>query len=66
MKRKTLGCVAAISVFSMVSELAMGKILEVAKAIINKSTAEAPDGLPKGKLHWCNLGAEALGKAIED
>lgn len=27
-KRKTFGCVAAISVSSMVSELAMGKTLE--------------------------------------
>lgn len=65
-KFKTFGCVAAISVSSMVSELAMGKTLEEAKAITNKSVAEALDGLPKEKLHCSNLGAEALGKAIED
>lgn len=66
MKFKTFGCVAAISVSSMVSELAMGKTLEKAKAITNTSVAEALEGLPKEKLHCSNLGAEALGKAIED
>lgn len=65
-KFKTFGCVAAISVSSMVSEMAMGKTLEEAKSITNKSVAAALDGLPKEKLHCSNLGAEALGKAIED
>jgi nitrogen fixation NifU-like protein len=65
-KFKTFGCVAAISVSSMVSEMARGKTLEEAKAITNKSVAEALDGLPKEKLHCSNLGAQALGKAIEN
>jgi nitrogen fixation NifU-like protein len=65
-KFKTFGCVAAISVSSMVSEMAMGKSLEEAKTITNKSVAKALDGLPKQKLHCSNLGAEALTKAIED
>lgn len=65
-KFKTFGCVAAISVSSMVSEMAMGKTLAEARLITNKSVAEALDGLPKEKLHCSNLGAEALGKAIED
>jgi nitrogen fixation NifU-like protein len=64
-KFKTFGCVAAISVSSMVSEMAKGKTLEEAKSITNKSVAKALDGLPKEKLHCSNLGAEALGKAIE-
>ncbi len=64
-KFKTFGCVAAISVSSMVSEMAKGKTLKEAKSITNKSVAEALDGLPKEKLHCSNLGAEALGKAIE-
>ena len=63
---KTFGCVAAISVSSMVSEMAMGKTLEDAKLITNQSVAEALDGLPKEKLHCSNLGAEALAKAIAD
>ena len=63
---KTFGCVAAISVSSMVSEMAIGKTLMEAKLITNKSVADALDGLPKEKLHCSNLGAEALSKAIAD
>jgi len=63
---KTFGCVAAISVSSMVSEMARGKTLKEARLITNKSVAEALDGLPKEKLHCSNLGAEALAKAIDD
>lgn len=65
-KFKTFGCVAAISVSSMVSEMAMGKTLDEARSITNKSVAEALEGLPKEKMHCSNLGAEALAKAIED
>ena len=63
---KTFGCVAAISVSSMVSEMAIGKTLKEARLITNKSVADALDGLPKEKLHCSNLGAEALAKAIAD
>ena len=63
---KTFGCVAAISVSSMVSEMAIGKTLKEARLITNKSVADALDGLPKEKLHCSNLGAEALAKAIDD
>ena len=65
-KFKTFGCVAAISVSSMVSEMAKGKTLQEAKSITNKSVAEALDGLPKEKLHCSNLGADALARAIEN
>jgi nitrogen fixation protein NifU and related proteins len=65
-KFKTFGCVAAISVSSMVSEMAMGKTLQEAKLITNKDVARALEGLPKEKMHCSNLGAEALSKAIED
>ena len=65
-KFKTFGCVAAISVSDMVSDMAIGKTLKEAKSITNKSVAEALDGLPKEKLHCSNLGAEALAKAIEN
>lgn len=65
-KFKTFGCVAAISVSSMVSEMAMGKTIQEAKLITNKDVAEALEGLPKEKMHCSNLGAEALSKAIED
>ena len=65
-KFKTFGCVAAIAVSSMVSEMAMGKTLTEAKKITKKSVAESLDGLPKEKMHCSNLGADALGKAIEN
>ena len=65
-KYKTFGCVAAIAVSSMVSEMALGKTLAEAKTITKRSVAESLDGLPKEKLHCSNLGADALAKAIED
>lgn len=65
-KFKTFGCVAAIAVSSMVSELARGLSLEEAKGISKQAIAESLEGLPKEKMHCSNLGAEALGKAIED
>jgi len=65
-KFKTFGCVAAIAVSSMVTEIALGKTLDEAKKITKKSVAESLDGLPKEKMHCSNLGADALAKAIED
>ena len=65
-KFKTFGCVAAIAVSSMVTEMAQGKTLEEAKKITKKSVAESLDGLPKEKMHCSNLGADALARAIED
>ncbi len=65
-KYKTFGCVAAIAVSSMVSEMVKGKALEEAKALTNKAVAEALDGLPKQKMHCSNLGAKALAEAIKD
>jgi nitrogen fixation NifU-like protein len=65
-KFKTFGCVAAIAVSSMVSEMAKNKTLEEAKEITKKAVAEALDGLPKEKMHCSNLGAKALAQAIQD
>lgn len=65
-KFKTFGCVAAIAVSSIVSEMAKGKTLKEAKAITKKAAAEALDGLPKEKMHCSNLGAKALAEAIEN
>jgi nitrogen fixation NifU-like protein len=65
-KFQTFGCVAAIAVSSMVSELAKGKKLEEAKSITNQVVAETLGGLPKNKLHCSNLGAEALALAIKN
>jgi nitrogen fixation NifU-like protein len=64
-KYKTFGCGAAIAVSSMVSEMAKGKTLEEAKKITPASVAKELEGLPKNKYHCSNLGAQALGKAID-
>jgi nitrogen fixation protein NifU and related proteins len=65
-KFKTFGCGAAISVSSMVSEMAKGKTIDEALKITNKDVAKELGGLPKNKLHCSNLGADALHAAIED
>jgi nitrogen fixation protein NifU and related proteins len=65
-KFQTFGCVAAIAVSSIVSEMAKGKNLEEAKKITKKVVAEALGGLPQNKMHCSNLGADALALAIEN
>jgi nitrogen fixation NifU-like protein len=65
-KYKTFGCVAAIAVSSMVSEMTKGKTLRQAKTITREAVAEALDDLPKEKMHCSNLGAEALAAAIRN
>jgi nitrogen fixation NifU-like protein len=65
-KFQTFGCVAAIAVSSMVSEMAKGKRLAEAEKITNQSVAEVLGGLPPNKMHCSNLGAEALALAIKN
>ncbi len=65
-KFQTFGCVAAIAVSSMVSEMAKGQKLEDAEKITNKLVAETLGGLPPNKMHCSNLGAEALTLAIKN
>jgi nitrogen fixation protein NifU and related proteins len=65
-KFQTFGCVAAIAVSSMVSEMAKGRRLEDAKKITNKLVAETLGGLPQNKMHCSNLGADALVLAIDN
>jgi nitrogen fixation NifU-like protein len=65
-KFQTFGCVAAIAVSSMVSEMAKGKKVDEAREISKKLVAEALGGLPPNKMHCSNLGAEALALAIKN
>ena len=65
-KYKTFGCVAAIAVSSMISEMAIGKTIDEVLEISNKMVAEALGGLPPNKYHCSNLGADALKAAIVD
>jgi len=64
-KFQTMGCIAAIATSSMITELAKGKTLEVAKKITNKDVAKKLGSLPPIKMHCSNLAADALHKAIE-
>jgi nitrogen fixation NifU-like protein len=59
-KFQTFGCVAAIAVSSIVSEMAKGKKLAEAQKITKQVVAEALGGLPPNKMHCSNLGADAL------
>jgi len=65
-KFQTFGCVAAIAVSSIVSEMARGKKLEEARKITKKVVAESLGGLPQNKMHCSNLGADALSLAINN
>ena len=65
-KFQTLGCGAAVATSSMVTEMAIGKTLDEAEEISNKSVAESLGGLPPAKMHCSNLAADGLHKAIED
>ncbi len=65
-KFKTFGCVASISISSIVTEMATGKTLEEAKKITKQSVVESLDDLPKERFHCSNLGANVLARAIKD
>jgi nitrogen fixation NifU-like protein len=65
-KFQTFGCVAAIAVSSIVSEMAKGKKLAEARKITKQVVAEALGGLPQNKMHCSNLGADALALAIDN
>jgi len=65
-KFQTFGCVAAIAVSDIVSDMAKGKTLAEAQKITKKLVAEALGGLPPNKMHCSNLGADALALAIQN
>jgi nitrogen fixation NifU-like protein len=63
-KFQTMGCAAAISTSSMITELAKGKTVMDAKKITNKDVASSLKGLPPIKMHCSNMAADTLQKAI--
>lgn len=65
-KFKTFGCGAAIATSSMATELIIGKTINEALLITNKTVMEALDGLPPAKVHCSCLAEEAVQAALWD
>ena len=65
-KFKTFGCGAAVATSSMATELIIGKSIEEALKITNKTVLEALGGLPSAKIHCSCLAEEALQAALWD
>ncbi len=65
-KFKTFGCGAAIATSSMATELIIGKTVQQALEVTNKSVMEALDGLPSEKVHCSCLAEEAVQSALWD
>jgi len=65
-KFETLGCVAAISVSSMVTEIAKGKTLAQAEKIDFQDINKELGFLPPVKVHCAQMAIRALRKAIEN
>lgn len=65
-KFKTFGCGAAVATSSMATEMVIGKTIEEALKITNRSVAEALDGLPPVKMHCSLLAEESLHAALWD
>lgn len=65
-KYEALGCVAAISTSSIITELVKGKTLDEAIKIDKNIITDSLGGLPKVKFHCSILAADALISAIYD
>ncbi len=65
-KFKTFGCGAAVATSSMATELVIGKTVEEALKVTNKSVMEALDGLPPVKVHCSLLAEESVQAALWD
>jgi len=63
---ETMGCVAAISTSSMITELAKGKTLAQAMKISYNDVADELGQLPPIKMHCADLAVQVLRKAIKE
>ena len=63
---ETMGCVAAISTSSMITEMAKGKTLAQAMKITYNDVADELGKLPPIKIHCADLAVQALQKAIKN
>jgi len=65
-KFQTFGCVVAVAVSSMLTEIAKGKTIEQAMKITNKDILNKAGPVPSIKIHCSVLAADALKDAIYD
>jgi len=65
-KFKTFGCGAAVATSSVATDMVVGKTLQEAVKITNKTVTEALEGLPAAKAHCSCLAEEALHAALWD
>jgi len=65
-KFQSYGCASNIATASIITDLALGKSLKVAKEISWKQAAEELGGLPPVKMHCSVLAVDALRSAIKD
>jgi len=63
---ETMGCVAAISTSSMITDMAKGKTLAQAMKISYNDVAKELGKLPPIKIHCADLAVKALQKAIKN
>jgi len=64
-KFETLGCAAAISVSSVLTDMVKGKTLKAALKVTKDQIVKNLGGLPPVKIHCSMLGVEALHQAIK-
>ena len=65
-KFQTFGCVAAIAVSSMITDLIKRKTIKYASSLTKNNVVEALGGLPQIKVHCSVLAIDALHEAIKD
>lgn len=65
-KFQTFGCVVALAVSSMLTEIAKGETLSDAMKINNKTILDKAGNVPAIKVHCSVLAADALKEAIYD
>jgi len=65
-KFQTFGCVVALAVSSMLTEIAKGKTIEASLKITNKDILKKSGPVPPIKIHCSFLAADALYEAIYD